>query len=179
MSACSSFYTNASAEAASNHQNSYAYNSGPAPQAWSSPVPMPTIVQTTAPDNNTSIQQEKLDKVSKENLRLNQEIQELREQVLQLLQTQKQQLSAMTQSHNSQPPAAHQLPSPIDYGSIDSTVIETLLVKKLIQVPPPTATTTNTQQPLPLTHDHPPVASKMDMSFAGNISRIDHEDDHE
>ncbi|KAL7581692.1 hypothetical protein ACA910_022236 [Epithemia clementina (nom. ined.)] len=123
MSACTSCYLDDSALKTSGSTDSYAYTSGPAPQAWSSPVPVPTIVEM-APLANTSglTTQSTLDQVNAEIAQLNRELQELRNQMSQIVWTQQLQAQAAAS------------PPPVDYGAIVTLVIETLVSKQLIQM---------------------------------------------
>ncbi|KAL7563809.1 hypothetical protein ACA910_019543 [Epithemia clementina (nom. ined.)] len=167
MSACSSCYTDESVIAPSVATDTYAYSSGPALQAWSSPVPVPTIVETTTLGTSPSpISQEALDKVTTENAWLNQELQEMHKQLSNLIKTQQ------LQAQKIHPP-----PPPVHYSSIVSAAIETLVTTNLLQVHTLQATPFVGNLPSNLPADNQATtASCMDVSFAGSLSRIDHDE---
>ncbi|KAL7563921.1 hypothetical protein ACA910_008052 [Epithemia clementina (nom. ined.)] len=81
-------------------------------------------------------------------------------------------MSQIAQTQQLQAQAAAS-PPPVDYGAIVTSVIETLVSKQLIQMTP-TLDQPQAASAHPAT-DKTPATSGMDVSFAGNISHINHD----
>ncbi|KAL7574798.1 hypothetical protein ACA910_010643 [Epithemia clementina (nom. ined.)] len=165
--ACLSLYSINSSNGLISHTTTPVYNSGPAPQAWSSPVPVPTIVKApTTTTTPTPISQEHFNCVTSDIISMMHKLQELHNQVSGLVTTQQQTLRS--------------LPQQIDYSCIVLSVIETLIHKNLLQAPLPANLPPQLAQASPTTYEAAqPLTLQMDVSFAANLNQIDHDEDHE
>ncbi|KAL7557988.1 hypothetical protein ACA910_000035 [Epithemia clementina (nom. ined.)] len=122
LSICSSMY---SAENNQFHEpiHNPPYGSSPNTQAWTSPIPVPTIVETTTPITTPSpLSQDAIDCVNRANDQLTQEIAELKAQMANLLAQQNQQNQATTP-----PPPPNISPQPtVDIDFVVKTVLAAL-----------------------------------------------------
>ncbi|KAL7576997.1 hypothetical protein ACA910_006748 [Epithemia clementina (nom. ined.)] len=153
----------------SNHR-SPPIGSSPATQAWSSPVPVPTIVETHTNYTNNSVSLKEFQKMQQENAKLLKEMSEMKEKMRKLCDVQRSSVpqQAQTPVHSSAPPS-------VDIASIVTAVMIALRQQQPSHAAIPVPLQHGTDEVVALPEAPPVDQTIADMSFGQ--SRIGYEDE--